>query len=113
MANEVPNAVDLIQDPTFRDWIRVITGYVARESFTESVATPEHNKRLALATDVVVNLNRYLDQFINIVATDPAVCSIGNSTKIGVANGITQGLLINKVQEYWTPLAKVLYPSVV
>lgn len=109
MANEVPNAVVLIKDSDFRDWVRVIIAYTARSIFVEPIATTEHNKRQALANDCITNLDLHLSRFVNVVATDPAIASLGTV----VGEQIPQTILITKIENYWTAIAKVLYPNVI
>jgi hypothetical protein len=106
MANEIPNAVTLRRDNDFRDWVIACIGYQARLVLTESTGTNEYEARRRLAAAAILDPAQFGDRMVNVLATDPAIASQGDTVQL-----VTQELLISKVAEVWTPLAKLLYPD--
>lgn len=110
MANELPNAVKLMNDGPFRDWMRAALVYQSREVIMEDTATANHDARLRLASVLAVNPNTHLDMFVNAIAADPSVAGIG--VTVGTTAGtVTQPLMLQKVAGVWTPMALLLYPA--
>lgn len=110
MANEIPNAVSLMQSSLFRDWVRAAIVYKARDVITEATTVADHAKRVELAAIVAVNPDQHLNIFVNAIACDPAVASVG--AEVGEGTGrVGQALLLDRIGLIWTPLAKLLYPT--
>jgi hypothetical protein len=111
MANELQNATILMGDSDFRDWMRAATVYEARAVIIEAGTVADHATRLKLAQAQALNPDTHLNIFVNAIACDPTVASVGSS--VGTAAGtITQDLMLQKVKGIWTPLAQLLYPPV-
>lgn len=105
MANELPNAVALMREADFRDWLVAAGAYTARTVLNEDEGTPYHRARLLLAYDVLGNPAMIAERLVTIVATDPEVAGKGN----GVA-AVGQPLILAKVAAAWTALARMAYP---
>lgn len=110
MANELPNAVALMRDATFMDWVRAGSVYVARTVLTEPDTTASHDVRVRMAQAIVLDPTAMQTRLVNILATDPDVASIGDQVGEG-PNMIGQNLIIQKIIGVWTPLAKLVYPN--
>lgn len=104
MANELANAVALMEDETFRKWIKAAIVYQSRLVITEPDTTADHPIRVALASIAAPLPERYLDMFVNTIAADPTVAGAG--TQVGTQ--ITQTMILNKIEQVWTPVAKLL-----
>lgn len=106
MANEIPNAVSLMRDPDFRDWVCAASCYQAAQALASGTAASK-----AMAAEVLLNPRGHvLERLINVLATQTAIASVGAS--VGTAAGtITQPLLLTQIATVWAPLAAVLYPS--
>ncbi len=106
MANEIVNAVALARDPDFRDWVRAGVCFQARLMIAGS--SEPASQRLAI--DTVSNPTLHLDRWVNVLASDPALCSIGAT--VGTGSGkIGQDLLLTQIGATWPTLAPVLYPE--
>lgn len=106
MADELPNAVELMRDSTFRDWIIAAIGYTARQVIQESPSTPQYDARRRLAEPAVLDPAVFADRFVNVIATDPAVAAKGTTVQL-----VGQALVLQKVSDLWTPLATLIYPD--
>lgn len=105
MASEIVNAVALARDDAFRDWVCAGTCYHARTALSGGTAA---SRRLALET--VTNPALHLDRWIHVLASDPAICSVGDT--VGDGDGqIGQALLLTQIAATWPSLAAVLYPE--
>lgn len=99
------NAVALGRDPDFRDWVRAATCYHARTALTGG--TPA-GRKLALVT--VTSPTVHLDQWINVLSADPALCETASA--VGDDEGqIGQTLLLTQIAATWSALAAALYPE--
>lgn len=107
MANELPNAVALMEDDTFRKWCIAAAVYQARLVVQEAATVADHGVRLKMAMDVIVNPQLLADRLVHVIAADPAVSGKGDTVQ-----EITQDTMIAKVAEVWTILAKNFYPVV-
>ena len=94
------NAATLGNDPRWREWAVAAAAYTAREVLTEDPATPDHEKRLALARLVLAN-PRFLEERLTwILATTPEIAMKGgNPTVVG------ENLVLQTVSDLWTHLA--------
>ena len=104
MANELPNAVALMRDSDFRDWVMAAAVYTARTVLAEPTATPDYSVRRQLAITILGNPSVIVERTVNIIAADPEVCSKGTTV-----TAVGQTLLIQKMADIWTPIAKLLY----
>lgn len=105
MANEVANAVQLINDKPFRDWVMVVGCYQSRiviQNGQDEAARSDHATRLDLANRFLENPNPFLDSLIRLLATDPEICSLG--VTVG-SNAVTQEVLITKIAAIWSSFA--------
>lgn len=105
MADEVPNAVQLINDKPFRDWLMVVGCYQSRvviQANAAEAALPDHEKRLDLATRFLDNPSPFLDSLVRLIGTDPSVCSLGVTVGPGA---VTQEVLIQKMAAIWSSFA--------
>ncbi len=106
MANEIPNAVALMRDPDFRDWVCAASCYQAAQVLGSGT-----NAAKAMASEVLLNpRGPQLERLINVLATQTALASVG-STVGTTAGTITQALLLTQIAAVWNPLAAVLYPA--
>ena len=103
MANELPNAVALMQNDEFRSWVMAASVYQARQVIIEPASTTDHTPRVSLANSVVMNPTQYLERFVNVIACDPGIASLGTTVQ-----QITQPTLLQKMSDIWTPLSKVV-----
>lgn len=106
MANELPNAVALMRDVDFRDWLMAAGAYQARVVLGEPAATPDHAVRVKLAQDVLMSPEMLLDRLVNVVATDPEVAGRGVTPAV-----VGQPLILQKVADIWTSLARLSFPQ--
>jgi hypothetical protein len=104
MANELPNAVSLMRSTEFRDWIMAASVYQARLVFLEPSSTADHDVRMKMARDVISSPNILVERLTAIIAADPDVCSIGDTPQ-----AVGQPVILQKVSDVWTPVAKYLY----
>lgn len=104
--SEITNAVNLARDPDFRDWVRVGCCFHARTIIAAGTAGAVRT----LAVDTVSNPTMRLDQWINVLAADPALCSVSSTVGDG-QDQIGQALLLGQIAATWTALAAVLYPA--
>ena len=106
MANELPNAVVLMHSQEFHDWCMAAGVYQARLVISEGGTVTNHAIRLKMAQDVIVTPALIANQLVSLIATDPSVNSLGSDvTTIG------QAVILQKVADVWTDLAKLLYPQ--
>ena len=106
MANEVANAVQLINDKPFRDWVMVVGCYQSRiviQNNPTEAARPDHQIRLNLANQFLDNPNPFLESMIRLLATDPEICSLG--VTVG-SSAVTQEILISKIASIWSSFAE-------
>ena len=106
MANEIVNAVALARDPDFRDWVRAGPCFHAR---TVIAGNGTGSSRL-LAVDTVSNSTLHLDRWVNVLSSDPLLCSVGSTVGTGTGK-IGQDLLLAEIAATWVALATVLYPA--
>ena len=104
--SNIINAVALARDPDFRDWVRVGCCFQARTI----IAAGTGGAARTLAVETVGNPNLHLDRWINVLAADPALCSVGSTVGDGQGQ-IGQALLLGQIEATWTALAAVLYPA--
>jgi DNA-binding beta-propeller fold protein YncE len=106
VANEIPNAVALMRDPDFRDWVCAASCYQAAQVLASGTAASK-----AMATEVLLNPRGHiLERLVNVLATQTAIASVGST--VGTAAGtITQTLLLTQTATVWAPLTAVLYPA--
>lgn len=104
--SEITNAVALARDDTFRDWVRVGCCFRARTI----IAAGTGGAARTLAVETVGNPNLHLDRWINVLAADPALCSVGSTVGDGQGQ-IGQDLLLGQISTTWQALAAVLYPA--
>ena len=104
MANELQNAVTLMGSEDFKSWITAASVYQARLVIMESSTTPDHEARLALAINVISTPNLIVGKLSSIVAADPQVASLGDTPQL-----IGQTVILQKVSDIWTTLAKLPY----
>lgn len=105
MAGEFANAATLMGDSEFRTWVMVASVFEARNVVTEPDTATDHAVRLKMANAVIAGPQTYLDRIVNVIACDPDVAAAGNT-----AEAVTQEVLLTKIEQVWTPLAKVLFP---
>lgn len=100
------NAVALARDPDFRDWVRVSCCFQARTVITAGTTGPSRT----LAVDTIGNPTLHLDRWINVLAADPALCTVGST--VGDSPGqVGQQLMLTQIAATWPALAGVLYPA--
>lgn len=104
MANELSNAVVLMKNEKFRDWIMAASVYQARVVITEGAAVTDHALRVQLAQTVVVNPDMHLAKFVNALACDPDIAGAGTDIEV-----FGQGPLLSKLAGIWTPMAKMIF----
>lgn len=108
MANEqIKNAVTLVNDQAFRDWIMVGMIFQAKAVVAEDPATANHTLRLQFAQDILVepDNSNFIRRMQNIIAVDTDV-----NIFTGVdAGGITQPLILSKIAFYWNSIANLIY----
>lgn len=107
MANEIPNAVVLMRDSTFRDWVMAASCYQA----TQVLATPGNADTAAgkMANEVLLNpTGPVLNRLVSILSTRNEISSRGADV-----NAVGQTVLLAQLAVVWEPLANVLYPNVV
>ena len=102
MANEIPNAVALMKDADFRDWVRAGVCYQAAVVIA---ATGQPATSVKVANDVVGNPAVHLDRFLNVLACRPQICSIGATVAT-----IGQPLLLAQITAVWDKLSTAIYP---
>lgn len=100
VAGELKNAVVMMSDPKFSSWIMAASSYVARTVIAEDPSTANYAIRHNLAKDVLFNPQLHLARFINMVATDPSIASLGTDPEL-----IGQSVIISGVQNNWTSVA--------
>lgn len=104
MANEITNAVALMKDPDFRDWVCAAACYRASAVLTSGTAPAK-----AMAQEVLLNpRGPNLDRLINVLAVRPALFGAGATVGDG---GIGQQALLTEIAAVWTPLATALHPN--
>lgn len=102
MANELPNAVALMRNDEFRDWVMAAAVYQARQVIVEATSVQDHAIRVILAEKVALNPAPYVERFVNVIATDPAVAGLGDTP-----SEIGQSTFLAKIAEVWTPMARL------
>lgn len=108
MANEIPNAVALMRDSDFRDWVCAASCYQAAATLTTATATVASK---VMASEVLLNpRGPHLDRLINVLATRTELASVGQTVGEG-AGKIGQALLLAQMAVVWAPLAAVLHPQ--
>lgn len=108
MDNEpIRNAVSLTQDEEFRSWVIVGLLFTAKEILGEDPDTDGYALRRRLAEHIILEPDEMniVRRMQNVLAVDLEV-----NAHNGV-DGIGQGLLLEKIKEYWTPLAALVYPE--
>ncbi len=104
MANEITNAVALMKDPEFRDWVCAAACYQASAALTSGTAAAK-----TMAQEVLLNpRGPHLERLINVLAVRPNLFNAGATVGEG---GIGQQVLLTEIAAVWTPLATVLYPA--
>lgn len=108
MAHELPNAVTLMGDSTFRDWVAAAASYTATNVLASGSSTVPAK---AMAAEVLVTpRGAVVERLVNILATRFAICSVGNAVGEDVGQ-IGQALLLSEMGSIWGSLASVLYPA--
>lgn len=106
MANEIPNAVALMKDSTFRDWVNAAACYQAALVLTDGAATAASKR---LASDALLNPSGpHLNRLVNVLATRVQIASVGTTVGEG-AGQIGQALMLAQIAAVWAPLAAVMY----
>lgn len=106
MADELPNAVALMRDSEFRDWVVAAIGYQARVVMQEATSIADYAVRRKLASAAILDPAQFGDRFINVIATDPEVAVKGKTVQL-----VGQALLLQKVAGVWPHLAKLIFPE--
>lgn len=106
MADELPNAVALMKDQEWKDWLLAAAAYQARVVLQEPENTPDHPVRLRLAQDVLTSPQIVLERLVTVVSTDPEVAGKGKTATL-----VGQPLILQKVAGVWTALAKLAFPQ--
>lgn len=108
MANEIPNAVQLMKDSDFRDWVCAASAQIATQQIAGANSTAASK---AMGAAALLNpRGQILERLVNILATRPNICSVG--TTVGEQDGsIGQSLLLSELGKVWGPLANILYPA--
>jgi hypothetical protein len=101
MANEIPNAVALMRDTDFRDWVRAGVCYQAATLIAAGTAPATS---LKVANDVVGSPTVHLERFLNVLATRVPICSVGSTVE-----AIGQTLLLAQIAAVWDKLAVAIY----
>lgn len=108
MANEIPNAVQLMKDSDFRDWVCAASAQIATQVIASAGSTAA-SKAMGSAV-LLTPRGPILDRLVSIIATRPSICSVG--TTVGEqAGAIGQALLLTEVASVWSALANLLYPT--
>jgi len=102
----VANAASLMQDPTWKSWVTAASAFTAVAVYTEATNTPDHDARLRLALDVLTSPDFVTQRLIAICSTTVAIANAGPTPVTAHEN-----LLIARVAEVWTTLAKTTYPA--
>jgi hypothetical protein len=100
------NAVALRADPVWREWLITAAAYQARLVLLESADTPQHPIRERLARDVATTPQMIADMLVTIVSTDPEV-----ATKGGTPALVGEAMVLDKLEEVWTAVARLYYPA--
>ena len=106
MADELKNAVDLMQDLDLRGMIMAATVYEATQIVVEDPATANHATRLELADRIIRDPNYAVEFFHRIISCDPEVATLGNDYTV-----VPEVMILNKVSVIWTKLSYLLVGS--
>ena len=107
MAGPLQNAVLLMNDGTWRQWLTTAAAYNARLIYDESPTVEDHAVRYALALEVLITPQAITDRLVTLVSTDPTI-----AVQSGVPANLTESSIIDAVMKYWTALAKWKYPEI-
>lgn len=100
------NAVQILNNPLWKQYMAAASAYVARQVYTEATNTQDYAIRRRLVLDVLVNPNILADRLATLLGTDPDLVT---TTSDPVT--VDEQAIVQKVTGYWTALAKSTYPE--
>ena len=106
MANELKNAVVLLDLPSMVLYAKAAASYQARVVITEPDTTADHAVRTRLADAVIANPDYLVQRAVSVLATDPSVNGVGSDPA-----AMDQTVILGSMAKAWTPLAKLLFPE--
>lgn len=98
------NAVTIMNNPLWRQYMTAASAYVARQVYSEPASTSDHDVRMQLAKDVLVQRDLIASQLATLLGTDPTLIAETADPAAVDENGI-----INAVASYWTAIAHQRY----
>lgn len=100
------NAVVLLNNPVWRQYMTAASAYVARQVYSEGTGITDHPIRLRLAVDVLSQPDLVASQLATLLGTDPElVTTTADPVQVDEAG------IVAKVSGYWTALAHQQYPA--
>ena len=103
------NASLLRKDALFREWVETAVVFVASEVLKGDSAAPDEEEpvRRKLAIEAVVQPGNSANYFMTLILGDSQV----NGTYTSATPGALEGIIITKVQNFWTGVARIIYPE--
>lgn len=102
------NASTLLHDPVWEGIVTAAALYVAREVLAEPSSTENAEVRKALAMQTIASHQQTAAYLVILVGTDPDIALTFSSANIAT---VGDALVIGKVTDLWTPLARNLVAS--
>lgn len=99
------NAVTLMANPMWRQYMTAAAAYQARVVYSEAASVPDYATRRRLAIDVLASPDLISSQLAILLGTDPDLVT-ATSDPVQV----DEPMIIQKVAGYWTAIAKQHYP---